>query len=84
VRTGWAVGRGCSALVYRALDAFLPEAIALRVLFAIGLLPPMFVVWITTVMLLLPETRGRSLASLDAELPATSPVASLARRVRSS
>ena len=39
VQTGWAVGWGASALVYTALYAFLPEAIAWRVLFAIGLLP---------------------------------------------
>ncbi len=46
VQTGWAVGWGASALVYTALYAFLPEAIAWRVLFAIGLLPAGFVFWI--------------------------------------
>jgi len=46
VQTGWAVGWGISALVYTALYAFLPEAIAWRVLFAIGLLPAVFVFWI--------------------------------------
>ncbi len=46
VQTGWAVGWGASALVYTALYSFLPEAIAWRVLFAIGLVPALFVVWI--------------------------------------
>jgi MFS family permease len=46
VQTGWAVGWGASALIYTALYAFLPEAIAWRVLFAIGLLPAVFVFWI--------------------------------------
>ena len=32
VQTGWAVGWGISALVYTGLYAFLPEAIAWRVL----------------------------------------------------
>ena len=44
VQTGWAVGWGASALVYTALYAFLPEAIAWRALFAVGLLPAIFVV----------------------------------------
>jgi MFS family permease len=46
VQTGWAIGWGASALVYTALYAFLPEAIAWRVLFAIGLLPAALVFWI--------------------------------------
>ena len=46
VQTGWAVGWGASALVYTALYAFLPEAIAWRALFAVGLLPAVFVFWI--------------------------------------
>jgi len=46
VQTGWAVGWGAAALVYTALYAFLPEAIAWRVLFAIGLLPAGLVFWI--------------------------------------
>jgi MFS family permease len=46
VQTGWAVGWGGSALVYTALYAVLPESIAWRVLFAVGLLPAAFVVWI--------------------------------------
>jgi MFS family permease len=46
VQTGWAVGWGASALVYTILYSFLPEAIAWRVLFAIGLLPAVFVFWI--------------------------------------
>jgi MFS family permease len=46
VQTGWAVGWGAAALVYIALYAFLPEALAWRVLFAIGLVPAIFVFWI--------------------------------------
>ena len=46
VLTGWAVGWGASALVYTGLYAFLPEEIAWRALFAIGLLPAVFVFWI--------------------------------------
>jgi MFS family permease len=46
VQTGWAVGWGAAALVYTALYSFLPEAIAWRALFAIGLLPAVFVFWI--------------------------------------
>jgi MFS family permease len=46
VQTGWAVGWGASALVYTAIYSTLPEAIAWRVLFAVGLLPALFVVWI--------------------------------------
>ena len=46
VQTGWAVGSGASVLVYTGLYALLPEAIAWRVLFAVGLLPAAFVFWI--------------------------------------
>src|SRR6201998_372670 len=46
LQTGWAVGWGASALAYTGLYAFLPEKIAWRTLFAIGLLPALFVFWI--------------------------------------
>jgi MFS family permease len=46
VQTGWAVGWGASALAYTGLYTVLPEALAWRVLFAIGLLPAVFVFWI--------------------------------------
>src|SRR5438270_927491 len=46
VQTGWAVGWGGAALVYTAFYAFLPEAIAWRVLFGVGLLPAVMVFWI--------------------------------------
>jgi MFS family permease len=46
VQTGAAFGPGLSALVYTGLYGFLPEAIAWRALFAIGLLPALFVIWI--------------------------------------
>ena len=46
VRTGAAVGPGLAALVYAGLYAILPEAIAWRVLFAVGILPALLVLWI--------------------------------------
>ncbi len=46
VQTGWAVGWGGAALVYTAVYWFLPEALAWRVLFAIGLFPAVFVFYI--------------------------------------
>jgi MFS family permease len=46
VQTGWAIGWGASALVYTAVYWFLPEALAWRVLFGIGLFPAVFVFWI--------------------------------------
>ena len=46
VQTGWAVGWGGSALVYTAIYALLPEAVAWRALFAVGLLPAVFVIWV--------------------------------------
>src|ERR1700735_1811572 len=46
VQTGWAVGWGASALVYTALYATLPEAIAWRALFAVVLIPALFVFWV--------------------------------------
>jgi len=39
VQTGAAVGPGLAALVYAGLYAILPEAIAWRALFAVGILP---------------------------------------------
>ena len=46
VQTGWAVGWGASALVYTAVYWLLPEALAWRVLFGIGLLPAVFVFYV--------------------------------------
>ncbi len=46
MQTGWAAGSGALVLVYTALYAFLPEAIAWRAVFATGLLPAVFVFWI--------------------------------------
>jgi MFS family permease len=46
VQTGWAVGWGASALVYTAVYWMLPESLAWRVLFGIGLVPAVFVFWI--------------------------------------
>src|ERR1700723_2027921 len=46
VQTGAAIGPGAAALVYAGLYAVLPEAIAWRALFVIGLLPALLVLWI--------------------------------------
>jgi MFS family permease len=46
VQTGWAIGWGLSALVYTAVFWFLPEWLAWRVLFGIGLVPAVFVIWV--------------------------------------
>ena len=43
VQTGAAVGPGLAALVYAGLYAILPEAIAWRALFAVGILPALLV-----------------------------------------
>jgi MFS family permease len=46
VQTGWAVGWGASALVYTVIYWMLPETLAWRVLFGIGLVPAIFVIWV--------------------------------------
>src|SRR6202045_546753 len=46
VQTGAAVGPGLAALVYAGLYAILPETIAWRALFAVGIFPALFVLWI--------------------------------------
>src|ERR1700730_15231847 len=46
VQTGAAVGPGLAALVYAGLYVILPEAIACRALFAVGILPALLVLWI--------------------------------------
>jgi MFS family permease len=46
VQTGAAVGPGLAALVYAGLFAILPEAVAWRALFAVGILPALLVLWI--------------------------------------
>jgi sugar phosphate permease len=46
VQTGAAFGPGLAALVFTGLYAVLPEAIAWRALFAVGLVPALFVIWI--------------------------------------
>ena len=46
VQTGAAFGPGLAALVYAGLFAILPEAIAWRALFWVGILPGLFVLWI--------------------------------------
>lgn len=46
VQTGWAIGWGASALVYTLFYWLLPETLAWRVLFGVGLVPAVFVFWI--------------------------------------
>jgi MFS family permease len=46
VQTGAAFGPGLAALVYSGLFAVLPEVIAWRALFMVGILPGLFVLWI--------------------------------------
>jgi MFS family permease len=46
VQTGAAFGPGLAALVYAGVFAILPEAIAWRALFAVGILPALLVLWI--------------------------------------
>jgi MFS family permease len=46
VQTGWAIGWGLSALVYTAVYWMCPEWLAWRVLFGIGLVPAVFVIWV--------------------------------------
>lgn len=45
VQSGWAVGWGASVLLYAATFSFLPPDLAWRVLFAVGLLPALLVLW---------------------------------------
>ena len=46
VQTGWAVGWGAAALLYTGIFAFVPEAIAWKLLFWIGIVPAFFVFWV--------------------------------------
>jgi len=46
VQTGAAIGPGAAALVYAGLYAVLPESIAWRLLFGVGILPALLVFWI--------------------------------------
>ncbi len=46
VQTGWSIGWGAAALLYTLFFAFMPESIAWRAMFWIGLLPALLVFWI--------------------------------------
>jgi MFS family permease len=46
VQTGWSIGWGAAALLYTILIATMPEALAWRALFWIGILPAGLVFWI--------------------------------------
>jgi MFS family permease len=46
VQTGWSIGWGTAALMFTLFFAFLPEALAWRAMFWIGLAPALLVFWI--------------------------------------
>jgi MFS family permease len=46
VQAGWAIGWGLSTLLYMIVFSFVPAEYAWRVLFAIGIAPAPFVIWI--------------------------------------
>jgi MFS family permease len=46
IQSGWAVGWGLSVLLFTACSAMLPQAICWRVLFALGVLPALLVLYI--------------------------------------
>ena len=46
VHSGWAVGWGAAALLYTGFFSILPESVAWRALFAAGLLPALFVLYL--------------------------------------
>jgi MFS family permease len=46
VQAGWAIGWGLSTLLFMLVYSFVPPEYAWRVLFAIGVLPAPFVIWI--------------------------------------
>jgi MFS family permease len=46
VQTGWSIGWGAAALLYTVLIATLPEAVAWRAMFWVGLAPAALVFWI--------------------------------------
>ena len=46
VQSAWAVGWGGSVLLYTAIFSWLPAGTAWRVLFAVGLLPALFIVYV--------------------------------------
>ena len=46
VQTGWAFGWGAAALAYTALFAFVRPELAFRVLFWLGILPALLVIWV--------------------------------------
>jgi MFS family permease len=46
VQTGWSIGWGAAALLFTLFFAFLPEAIAWRAMFWVGIAPALLVFWI--------------------------------------
>ena len=46
VQTGWGVGWAAGALLYTGIYAFVPEALAWKFLFWVGILPALFVFWV--------------------------------------
>jgi len=46
VQTGWSIGWGAAALLYTLFAAILPEALAWKALFWVGIAPAFLVIWI--------------------------------------
>lgn len=46
VQSGWAIGWGAAALIYTFLFTMVPEALAWRIMFWLGLAPALLVIWI--------------------------------------
>ncbi|ACA15328.1 major facilitator superfamily MFS_1 [Methylobacterium sp. 4-46] len=46
VQSGWAIGWGTAVLLYTAVFSFLPQEVAWRTLFALGLLPALLIIYI--------------------------------------
>ncbi|MBV9551203.1 MAG: MFS transporter, partial [Alphaproteobacteria bacterium] len=43
VQTGWGIGWGAAAILYTGIYAFVPEALAWKILFWVGIIPAFFV-----------------------------------------
>ena len=67
VQSAWAVGWGGSVLIYTALFSWLPADLAWRVMFGVGLLPALFLVYVRRAI----SEPGRKIASASgAAVPA--------------
>jgi MFS family permease len=64
VQSGWAVGWGIAVLLYTAAFSFMPAQIAWRVMFGIGLLPALLVIFVQRAI---PEPGRRAAAATATE-----------------